>query len=47
MLYHRSKGRAIRQEVMQLEAFSGKDLPPDRLVLNVLEEDHARLFPRG
>jgi hypothetical protein len=31
----------------QFQAFYGKDLPPDRLVLDVLEEDDARSFPPG
>jgi len=31
----------------EFRAFYGKDLPPDRLVLDVLEEDDARSFPPG
>jgi hypothetical protein len=30
---------------MEFEAFYGKNLPADRLVLDVLEEDDARSFP--
>jgi hypothetical protein len=30
----------------EFQAFYGKNLPPDRLVLDVLEEDDARSFPR-
>jgi hypothetical protein len=29
----------------EFDAFYGKNLPPDRLVLDVLEEDDARSFP--
>jgi Domain of unknown function (DUF5069) len=31
----------------EFEAFYGKNLPADRLVLDVLEEDDARSFPRN
>jgi hypothetical protein len=31
----------------EFQAFYGKELPPDRLVLDVLEEDDARSFPPG
>lgn len=31
----------------EFEAFYGKNLPADRLVLDVLEEDDARSFPPG
>lgn len=30
----------------EFQGFYGKNLPPDRLVLDVLEEDDARSFPR-
>jgi hypothetical protein len=30
---------------VEFEAFYGKNLPADRLVLDVLEEDDARSFP--
>jgi hypothetical protein len=30
----------------KFQAFYGKNLPPDRLVLDVLKEDDARSFPR-
>ena len=31
----------------EFQGFYGKNLPPDRLVLDVLEEDDARSFPPG
>lgn len=31
----------------EFQAFYGKNLPPDHLVLDVLEEDDARSFPPG
>ena len=40
------KSDAFGQEVLQaFQRFYGKNLPADRLVLDVLEEDDARSFP--
>lgn len=32
---------------VEFQGFYGKNIPPDRLVLDVLEEDDARSFPPG
>jgi hypothetical protein len=43
----RAYGAAVPDDLRgKFQAFYGKNLPPDRLVLDVLKEDDARSFPR-